>query len=44
VKEILDISLTNVDGVLKLYSRLELGNKILECVKQTGECKFECEL
>lgn len=44
LQEILDISLTNVDSVLKLYSRLELGNKILECVKQTGECTFECEL
>jgi hypothetical protein len=44
LKEILDIPLTNVDDVLKLYSRLELGNKILECVKRTGECKFECEL
>ena len=29
---------------LEWYARLGLGNQILECVKEKGECQFEAEL
>jgi hypothetical protein len=29
---------------LKVYARMSLGEKILECVKTTGECNFNAEL
>jgi len=29
---------------LEWYARLELGEKILKCVKDNGECTFEAEL
>lgn len=35
---------TEVSGILEWYARLELGNKILKCVKDTGYCNFEAEL
>ena len=31
-------------GVLEWYARLELGEKILACVKERGECAFTAEL
>lgn len=33
-----------VKEVLELYARLYLGKKILDCVKEKGQCVFECEL
>ena len=33
-----------VKHYLEWYARLELGNQILECVKEKGECQFEAEL
>jgi hypothetical protein len=30
--------------LLVWYARLELGNKILNCVKEKGECSFSAEL
>ena len=33
-----------VKRVLELYARLNLGKKILDCVKEKGQCVFECEL
>lgn len=33
-----------VHELLEWYARLELGEKILKCVKQKGECHFEAEL
>jgi len=33
-----------VKRVLELYARLHLGKKILDCVKEKGQCVFECEL
>ena len=29
--------------LLQWYARLELGEKILKCVKENGECFFEAE-
>ena len=34
----------NVKELLKWYARLELGRKILKCVKKQKECSFEAEL
>jgi len=31
-------------GVLEWYARLELGEKILKCVKEKGVCRFSAEL
>lgn len=33
-----------VENLLKWYARLELGEKILKCVKDTGSCEFDAEL
>lgn len=30
--------------LLKWYARLDLGEKILNCVKENGSCEFEAEL
>jgi len=30
--------------LLKWYARLELGEKILECVEKNGDCDFDAEL
>jgi hypothetical protein len=30
--------------LFKLCARLELGNKIRKCIRQTGDCEFEGEL
>ena len=30
--------------ILALYARMKLGNQILDCIKQNGQCVFECEL
>lgn len=30
--------------ILTWYARLELGEKILKCVKETGQCQFDAEL
>jgi hypothetical protein len=36
--------LSPVKEVLEWYARLELGEKILACVKERGECAFTAEL
>ena len=33
-----------VKHYLEWYARLKLGNQILKCVKEKGECQFEAEL
>ena len=33
-----------IEVMLKWYARLELGEQILKCVKETGECNFRAEL
>jgi hypothetical protein len=33
-----------IDKFLEWYARLELGEKILKCVKEQGACSFEAEL
>ena len=33
-----------IGNLLKWYARLELGQKILNCVKETGACNFMAEL
>jgi hypothetical protein len=30
--------------LVEWYARLELGEKILKCVEEKGECQFEAEL
>jgi hypothetical protein len=32
------------ESILALYARMKLGNQILDCIKENGECVFECEL
>ena len=44
VKKALKIDVTDVHELLTWYARLELGNKILECVKDEGSCDFEAEM
>lgn len=34
----------NLTKMLKWFARLELGEKILDCVKKNGECHFDAEL
>jgi len=47
-KEILqqtfNIQKEETNNFLIWYARLELGNKILECVKENNECSFSAEL
>lgn len=38
------ISKAKVSDILEWYARLELGEKILSCLEETGECSFEAEL
>lgn len=33
-----------IETMLKWYARLELGEQILNCVKENGECNFRAEL
>lgn len=40
----LKITEEKVHELLKWYARLELGEKIYNCVKENGECNFEAEL
>lgn len=42
--EIFGVSAERIKELLSFYARLELGNKILACIKKTGKCEFECEL
>lgn len=44
VAKALNIKEGEVDNLLAWYARLELGEKILACVKKEGECSFEAEL
>jgi len=43
VKEF-EITKEKVETLLEWYARLELGEKILKCVEENGECSFEAEL
>ncbi len=44
VAEELGIKEDKVNKLLEWYARLELGEKILDCVKENGQCSFEAEL
>ena len=39
-----DISQDKTKTILEWYARLELGKKILKCVKENNSCSFEAEL
>tara|TARA_S200000501_G_C20230228_1_gene485489 strand:- start:64 stop:435 length:372 start_codon:yes stop_codon:yes gene_type:complete len=39
----LNIPETKTKILLEWYARLDLGTKILECVKEHGECNFEAD-
>jgi len=44
VEKALEISdKEKVRSILQWFARLGLGNKILDCVKENGECSFEAE-
>ena len=43
VKEF-EITKEKVKTLLEWYARLELGEKILKCVEENGECSFVAEL
>ncbi len=38
------IPIGKVPKSLKWYARLELGQKILDCVRKKGQCSFDAEL
>jgi hypothetical protein len=38
-----EISVPEVKNLLTWYARLELGEKIYECVKEDGSCNFEAD-
>jgi len=40
----LHITTKKLASLLEIYARLELGNKILTCLKNHGSCEFEAEL
>ena len=40
----LDVDEKELKGLQEWYARLELGLKIRDCVKKTGQCYFEAEL
>lgn len=42
--KVLNLKEEDVRRLLKWYARLELGKKILKCVKKKGECSFQAEL
>ena len=42
--EYLKTTENKVKTFLEWYARLELGNKILKCVKAKGDCSFDAEL
>lgn len=39
-----DEGFTDVDYLLEWYARLELGEKILKCVKEKKFCEFDAEI
>ena len=39
----LNVNLDKTKKLLTQYARLELGNKIYNCVKNNGSCSFEAE-
>jgi len=42
--EALDISLDKLKEMLVWYARLELGNQIVDCIKEQGSCYYQAEL
>ena len=38
------ITESDISSMLEWYARLRLGNKILNCMKEHGQCHFEAEL
>jgi len=44
LSEALEVNEDKTKILLEWYARLELGKKILKCVKEKGECYFEAEL
>jgi len=38
------IGVSNPQNLLEWYARLELGERILKCVEEQGECSFTAEL
>lgn len=40
----LKVKKEKVQSLLEWLARLDLGKKILKCVKENGECNFEAEL
>tara|TARA_B000000532_G_C18772933_1_gene364818 strand:+ start:420 stop:791 length:372 start_codon:yes stop_codon:yes gene_type:complete len=44
LEDTLNISKEETNKLLEWYARLELGNKILKCVKENNECSFNAEL
>jgi len=44
IEKALKLSEEEVKEMLKWYARLQLGEKILNCVEKQGECNFEAEI
>ena len=40
----IDVSFVDITRMLQWYARLELGNKILKCMEENGECNFMAEV
>lgn len=44
IKELLGLAAeSQAQDFLKIYARIDLGEKIKECVERTGECNFSAE-
>lgn len=44
ISEHLKVKVEDVKEILTWYARLELGQKILDCVEEQGSCSFVAEL
>ena len=44
IEEELKVNKNKAKELLTWYARLELGEKITECIEESGQCSFEAEL
>ena len=42
--DLLGINRNKVDRLMEWYARLELGQKIMDCIVKNGECSFDAEI
>lgn len=44
IMEVLKVDLPKAEEILQWYARLELGQKIFDCLIENGTCSFEAEI